>query len=110
MAEITLAHEPLICTPEIAKTIFTELTLGGRAQATNEVAFVGALWQRKRIVLHLEAELQKVQALLAEMDKTSAEYVKNGGDPFKIPSVRISIRGELEGKKSLLQELISALK
>ena len=115
MPEQTLEQVPLVCTPEVSKAIYNELTLCGRVKSDEVLVVGGANWQKNRIVQHLEEKLKELQTQIAKMNDASAKRAaalsaRYPEEMDSLGTVKSFIRGGLEEKIGLLQSLIGDLK
>ena len=94
------ARIPLVCTIEIAKALYNELSVGGLAPVSFDLADAACRWQVNRIVEHLKVQLAARQA----------EFKAPDAHPDALLATAQSyLRGRLEGQIDLLESLINDL-
>ena len=92
---------PFTCTPEVAKAICDELSLGGIVKNDPEfIATIAAHWQRNRILEELRLRLNTKKALKKEIDDHPCPA---------LGSVKAFLRGGAETEIALLESLIAIL-
>ncbi len=87
-------------TDEIAKALYNELSMFGRVQVTDELAFVAARWQKNRII-------QELKVFLAHHQKNLDELNRNPRP--QLATTTTYIKGITEGKIETLKSLIAIL-